>query len=162
MVGKAPLKKKEATKTKMPTRKPEDIVAELESLKAKKKEIEKREKTLKADLGVILERDGIKTSTGSFNLVIGDKLVQKQARKTMKLNPEKAEQFFKEIGIWEEVTETKQIINEDFVEQAFHNEKFTADELEAITDIKTVYAIVITDYKPEDTEEEMPEIIPNK
>ena len=162
MLGKASLKKKEATKTNMPTRKPEDIVLELESLKAKKKEIEEREKTLKADLGVILEREGIKTSTGSFNLVIGDKLVQKQARKTMKLNPEKAEQFFKEIGIWEEVTETKQIINEDFVEQAFHNEKFTADELEAITDIKTAYAIVIADYKPEATEEEMPEIIPNK
>ena len=54
---------------------------------------------------------------GNFKLVVEDKLVQKQARKSVKLNREKAEEFFKSKGIWEEVIEIKEEINEDFVEQ---------------------------------------------
>lgn len=151
-MAKAGLKKK----TTVVARSVEDIVYELTVLKDRKKDIEKREKELKEQLGTILEGEGVKDSKGSFKLVVGDKLVQKQARKSVKLNREKAEEFFKSIGIWEEVIEIKEEINEDFVEQALLAEKFTMEELEKITDIKVSYAIVINDYKPE--EEEMPEV----
>jgi len=151
-VAKAGLKKK----TTVVARSVEDLVYELTVLKDRKKDIEKREKELKDQLGQILEVEGIKDSKGSFKLVVGDKLAQKQARKSVKLNREKAEEFFKSIGIWEEVIEVKEEINEDFVEQALLAEKFTMEELEKITDIKVSYAIVINDYKPE--EEEMPEV----
>lgn len=150
VMAKANLKKK----TTVVARSVEDIVHELTVLKDRKKDIEKREKELKEQLGTILEGEGVKDSKGSFKLVVGDKLVQKQARKSVKLNREKAEEFFKSIGIWEEVIEIKEEINEDFVEQALLAEKFTMEELEEITDIKVSYAIVINDYKPE--EEEMP------
>ena len=152
MVAKANLKKK----TTVVARSVEDVVYELTVLKDRKKDIEKREKELKDQLGQILEAEGVKDSKGSFKLVVGDKLAQKQARKSVKLNREKAEEFFKSIGIWEEVIEIKEEINEDYVEQALLAEKFTVDELEEITDIKVTYAIVINDYKPE--EEEMPEV----
>jgi len=151
-VAKAGLKKK----TTVVARSVEDLVYELTVLKDRKKDIEKREKELKDQLGQILEVEGIKDSKGSFKLVVGDKLAQKQARKSVKLNREKAEEFFKSIGIWEEVIEIKEEINEDFVEQALLAEKFTMEELEKISDIKVSYAIVINDYKPE--EEEMPEV----
>ena len=151
-MAKAGLKKK----TTVVARSVEDLVYELTVLKDRKKDIEKREKELKDQLGQILEVEGIKDSKGSFKLVVGDKLAQKQARKSVKLNREKAEEFFKSIGIWEEVIEVKEEINEDFVEQALLAEKFTMEELEKITDIKVSYAIVINDYKPE--EEEMPEV----
>lgn len=151
-MAKAKLKKK----TTVVARSAEDIVHELTVLKDRKKDIEKREKELKDQLGQILEAEGVKDSKGSFKLVVGDKLVQKQARKSVKLNREKAEEFFKSIGIWEEVIEVKEEINEDFVEQALLAEKFTMEELEKITDIKVSYAIVINDYKPE--EEEMPSV----
>lgn len=141
-------------KTTVVARSVEDIVHELTVLKDRKKDIEKREKELKEQLGTILEGEGVKDSKGNFKLVVGDKLVQKQARKSVKLNREKAEEFFKSIGIWEEVIEVKEEINEDLVEQALLAEKFTMEELEKITDIKVSYAIVINDYKPE--EEEMP------
>lgn len=152
VMAKANLKKK----TTVVARSVEDIVHELTVLKDRKKDIEKREKELKEQLGIILEGEGVKDSKGSFKLVVGDKLVQKQARKSVKLNREKAEEFFKSIGIWDEVIEIKEEINEDFVEQALLAEKFTMEELEKITDIKVSYAIVINDYKPE--EEEMPEV----
>ena len=152
MVAKAKLKKK----TTVVARSVEDVVHELTVLKDRKKDIEKREKELKEQLGTILEAEGVKDSKGSFKLVVGDKLAQKQARKSVKLNREKAEEFFKSIGIWDEVIEIKEEINEDSVEQALLAEKFTVDELEEITDIKVTYAIVINDYKPE--EEEMPEV----
>lgn len=151
-MAKAVLKKK----TKVVARSVDDVVYELTALKDRKKDIEKREKELKEQLGQILEGEGIKDSKGSFKLVVGDKLAQKQARKSVKLNREKSEEFFKSIGIWEEVIEIKEEINEDSVEQALLAEKFTMEELEGITDIKVTYAIVINDYKPED--KEMPDV----
>lgn len=147
---KAKLKKK----TTVVARSVEDVVHELTALKDRKKDIEKREKELKEQLGIILEGEGVKDSKGSFKLVVGDKLAQKQAKKSVKLNREKAEEFFKSIGIWDEVIEIKEEINEDSVEQALLAEKFTMEDLEKITDIKVSYAIVINNYKPE--EEEMP------
>ena len=150
MMAKAKLKKK----TTVVARSVEDIVHELTVLKDRKKDIEKREKELKEQLGTILEAEGVKDSKGSFKLVVGDKLAQKQARKSVKLNREKAEEFFKSIGIWDEVIEIKEEINEDYVEQALLADKFSMEELEKISDIKVSYAIVINDYKPE--EEEMP------
>lgn len=152
VMAKANLKKK----TTVVARSVEDLVHELTVLKDRKKDIEKREKELKGQLGTILEGEGVKDSKGSFKLVVGDKLVQKQARKSVKLNREKAEEFFKSIGIWEEVIEIKEEINEDYVEQALLADKFSMEELEKISDIKVTYAIVINDYKPE--EEEMPEV----
>ena len=149
-MAKANLKKK----TTLVARSVEDIVHELTVLKDRKKDIEKREKELKEQLGTILEAEGVKDSKGNFKLVVGDKLVQKQARKSVKLNREKAEEFFKSIGIWDEVIEIKEEINEDYVGQALFADKFSMEELEEITDIKVTYAIVINDYKPE--EEEMP------
>ena len=150
MMAKAKLKKKST----VVARSVEDIVHELTVLKDRKKDIEKREKELKEQLGTILEAEGVKDSKGSFKLVVGDKLAQKQARKSVKLNREKAEEFFKSIGIWDEVIEIKEEINEDYVEQALLADKFSMEELEKISDIKVTYAIVINDYKPE--EEEMP------
>lgn len=151
-MAKVKLKKK----TKVVARSVDDVVYELTALKDRKKDIEKREKELKEQLGQILEGEGIKDSKGSFKLVVGDKLAQKQARKSVKLNREKSEEFFKSIGIWDEVIEIKEEINEDSVEQALIAEKFTMEELEEITDVKVTYAIVINDYKPED--EEMPDV----
>lgn len=151
-MAKTTLKKK---KTSVPTRSVEEVVSELTIIKDQKKLIEQREKELKDILGEILEGEGVKDSKGSFKLVVGDKLAQKQARKTVKLNRERAEELFKSLGIWEEVVEIKEEINEDAVEQALLADKFSMEQLEDITDVKTTYAIVLGDYKPEE-DEEMP------
>lgn len=126
------------------------IVSELDVIKQNKKLIEERETKLKLELGALLEKEGVKNDKGSFVKRVGNKVAVKEARKSVKLNPEKAEAFFKELGIWDEVVEIKEVINENYVEQALLNEKFTMEELEEVTDIKTTYAIVLRDYKPEE------------
>lgn len=149
------------TKTSIPRRTPDDIIAELESIKSQKKLLDDREKSIKKELEVILEAEGVKDDKGSFKLIVGNKLAVKQARTSIKLNNEKAESFFKELGIWDDVKEVKEVINEDLVEQAYTSEAFTAEEFEAICDKKVTYAIVVNDYKPAEDEEEMPLIETN-
>lgn len=141
-------------KTTLTRRTPEDLVYELDSIKAQKKLLEQREKELKAQLDVVLETEGAKDDKGSFKLIVGDKLAVKQARTSIKLNNEKAEEFFKSIGIWEDVVETKEVINEDLVEQALVSEAFTMDEFEAICEKKVTYAILINEYKQEEESKE--------
>ena len=146
-------------KRKLPTinAKPLDvnaIVNELEELKAKKKLIETREKDLKEKLKTIVTKEGAKDQNGSYKLVVGNKLAQCQARKTVKLNQKVAEELLKAKGLWDEVKEVKETVNEDLLAQIYTEEKITSEDLEGMTDTKIVYAMVITDYKPE--EDEMP------
>ena len=84
-MAKTTLKKK---KTSVPARSVDEVVRELTLIKDQKKLIEQREGELKDILGEILEGEGVRDSKGSFKLVVGDKLAQKQARKTVKLNRE--------------------------------------------------------------------------
>lgn len=149
------------SKTTLTRRTPEDLVYELDTLKAQKKILEQREKELKALLDEVLEAEGAKDDKGSYKLIVGDKLAVKQARTSIKLNNEKAEEFFKSIGIWEDVIETKEVINEDLVEQALVSEAFTMEEFETICDKKVTYAILVNEYKQEEAQEEMPLIETN-
>ena len=146
-------------KTKIPTRDVSEVVYELTTLKSKKKDLEKRETELKKQLGEILEGEGVKDNKGSFKMIVGNKLAQKQARKSVKLDRDKAEEFFKSIGIWEDVLEIKEEIDENKVELALLADKFSMEDLENISDIKVTYAIVVADYKPE--EDSMPEVMVN-
>jgi hypothetical protein len=160
---KATKTEEKAPVTKMPTRSLLQVLHELDTLKANKKLLEAREAELKADLVVYLEAEGVKDTKGSFNIITEvdgkQKLAQKQARKTVKLNQERSEELFKKLGIWEEVTETKTVLNEDYIEQALLNGKLTQEQFENLCDINTTFAIVVMDYKPEaPAEEEMPEV----
>lgn len=149
------------SKTTLPSRSISDLVEELESIKQQKKIIDVREKEVRKEMDAILEAEGVKDDKGSFKMIIGDKLASKQARISVSLDKTKAEEFFKNLGIWDDVTKTQVVIDEDLVEQAFVSEAFTADELEAITNKKVTYAIVVNDYTPPAENEEMPLIETN-
>lgn len=140
------------TKTKIPTRSVEDIVEELVKLKERKKDIEKREKQLKKDLETILVHEGRKDSKGNTSMIVGNRLAQRQARKSVKIDKEKAEIFFKARNLWDKVSRIEEVLDEDAIEQLFIEGKISAEDLETITDVKTTYAIIIKDYK----QEEMP------
>lgn len=142
------------TKTKIPTRSVEDIVEELVKLKERKKDIEKREKQLKEDLEIILVHEGLKDSKGNISMIVGNRLAQRQARKSVKIDKEKAEQFFKERNLWDKVVKIEEVLDEDAIEQLVIEGKISVEDLETITNVKTTYAIIIKDYK----QEEMPTI----
>lgn len=125
------------------------LLAEMEKVKESKKLLDSREKELKARILEFVSSDGVKDSKGSTKLVHGDKLIQNQARVSVKLNANKAEDYFREIGIWDKVSETKEVINEDYVEQAILEELITPEELETLVDKKVTYALVISKYEEE-------------
>lgn len=126
------------------------LLGEMEKVKSSKKLLDEREKELKKRILEFVSEGGVKDSKGSTNLIHGDKLVKNQARVSVKLNENRAEDYFREIGIWDRVCETKEIINENYVEQAILDGVLTAEELETLVDKKTTYALVISDYKPEE------------
>ena len=147
------VKKKLPTKTQKPLD-VNSLVNEIENIKAQKKLLEAREKELKDKLKAVVQEKGAKDQNGSFKLIVEDKLVQCQARKTVKLNQTLAREILEAKGLWDEVKEVKESVNEDLLAQIYTQEKITSEELEGMTDTKIVYAMVITDYKQED--EEMP------
>lgn len=125
------------------------LLAEMEKVKESKKLLDSREKELKARILEFVSSEGVKDSKGSTKLIHGDKLIQNQARVSVKLNANKAEDYFRGIGIWDKVSETKEVINEDYVEQAILEELITPEELETLVDKKVTYALVISKYEEE-------------
>ena len=127
---------------------------ELWRIKEQKKLLEKREDELKARVGSLLEKSAYKDTKGSYvskiNIDGQDKIVKKEARKSTKLNAEKAEEYFRAHKLWDFVSESKQVINEDYVEQAFNQGKVPMKDLEKISDTKVNYAIVVKDYDPKE------------
>lgn len=132
------------------------VIEELDGIKANKKLLEARESKLKEELAYYLDSIGYKDTKGSYLVKLNvngkEKVAKKEARKTVKLNHEKAENLFRELGVWDDVIEVKEVINEDYVEQALLNEKISMQDLESVTDVKTTYAILIKDYKPDEEE----------
>lgn len=133
------------------------VAEELTHIKENKKALEEREKELKEKLGDYLEEYCYKDTKGSFLTKIEidgkEKVIKKECRKRPKLNEEKAEEYFREHKLWDFVSEKKEVINPDYVEQAVLQGKMPAEDLESITDMGVSYALVIKDYKPEDEEE---------
>lgn len=126
------------------------LLAEMDKVKETKKLLDTREKELKTLILEYVSKEGVKDSNGSVKLVFGDRLVNNQARKSVKLNESRAEDFFRGLGIWDKVSETKEVLNENYVEQAVLEGLITTDDLESLVDIKTTYALVISKYTPEE------------
>lgn len=143
---------KTPAKPKYAGRAPQDIIKELNSIKANIKLLEEREAKLKAEIVSAVEFMGVKDSKGSMIMKVGDWVAKKEARKTYKLDQERAENLFREIGIWDFVSESKEVINNDYVEQAVLQKKLTMAQLKSVTDEKIVFATVVKPYKPDEEE----------
>jgi hypothetical protein len=136
----------------------EELVSELDGIKEKQKLLEGRATKLKNELGLKLEKVGVKDDKGSYAYILGDRIIRKEARKSIKLNEQEAEDLFKAMKIWRKVTETKTTINEDLVEQAVSSGLLKEEQLESVCDIKTTYAITFRKNEPQKNSEEMPEV----
>ena len=109
--------------------------------------LEGRLEGLKEKLKDYVSKEGVKDDKGSIYLTTNDgnkdRLLGLQARKSISLNKVKAEELFKSLKIWEKVTESIRVINEDFVEQAIENKQLTIAQLETVKDEKVTYAFVV-------------------
>ena len=131
-------------------------VQEYNELRKQESLLKKRKDELAKLIKEHASEHGTKDSTGS-SYCESDKFVfGSQVRKSVKLNHDKAKTFLLGIGLYEQVVETKEVINEDKVEQLLINGDISDEDLESIVDIKTTYSVSVTERQ---VEEDMPDVI---
>jgi|SRR3712207_349517 len=136
--------------TKMPSRSLESVVEELGAVKQHIKELQAREKELRNSLETLLLAEGVVDNKGSIKLVVGSKVAQRLAKKSIKVNPKKAEEYLEGKGLWSEMSTATRVLDETKLEKAVETGVISVEDLESITDIKVTYAISLADYKPEE------------
>ena len=120
-------------------------VQEYNELRKQESLLKKRKDELAKLIKEHASEHGTKDSTGS-SYCESDKFVfGSQVRKSVKLNHDKAKAFLLGIGLYEQVVETKEVINEDKVEQLLINGDISDEDLESIVDIKTTYSVSVTE-----------------
>lgn len=131
-------------------------VQEYNELRKQESLLKKRKDELAKLIKEHASEHGTKDSTGS-SYCESDKFVfGSQVRKSVKLNHDKAKAFLLGVGLYEQVVETKEVINEDKVEQLLINGDISDEDLESIVDIKTTYSVSVTERQ---LEEDMPDVI---
>lgn len=131
-------------------------VQEYNELRKQESLLKKRKDELAKLIKEHASEHGTKDSTGS-SYCESDKFVfGSQVRKSVKLNHDKAKAFLLGVGLYEQVVETKEVINEDKVEQLLINGDISDEDLESIVDIKTTYSVSVTERQ---LEEDMPDVV---
>lgn len=135
-----------------------EFVQEYTDLSKQEKAIKKRKDELAKYIKEHAQQNGVKDSNGSSYMSNDRFVFGSQARKSIKLNQDRAKEFLLSQGLYEQVVEVKESINEDKVEQLLQQGLITTDDLEAIVDVKVTYAIDVKEKEVEQTPEEMPEV----
>lgn len=133
-----------------------DMVAEYNLLRAKSKLIKSEMDKLAKDIKAYLTSNVTPDSKGNYYEENDSFVYGNQAKKSVKLNEDRAKVFFQERNLLEEVSEVKVVLNEDKISKALEEGKITQEELEALVDIKVTYSIDIKE--KEKQEEEVYEI----
>lgn len=141
-----------------------DLITEKDSISSKIKSLQEREKQLKERLKTVAEESGVKDSKGSFNLIFdmpdgSQKLISKQMRTKVSLDKIKAKDLFEKLGIWNKVTRTQAVLDDDLIEQQIIANALSIEDLESVTNKKISFACICKKYEPEDnSDEELPTI----
>lgn len=117
--------------------------------------IKKRKKEIGDKIKKLSESKGQIDENGSYYLDTEGFVLGKQARTSIKINLEKAKEFFAGKGIWDSVKIIKEDVDEEKVEELLNTGDLTQEELEDIVDKKTTYAVEV---RAVDDEEAMPKV----
>lgn len=133
------------------------LLDEYQTINDKIKLLDKRKKEISKLVKDYSAEHGVKNSSGSMFCENDKFIFGQQARKSVKLNFERAREFFVANQLWDKVKVIKEDINEDEVEKLVAEGEITPEELETLVDIKTSYAVSIKEKTVQATEE-MPEV----
>jgi hypothetical protein len=117
-------------------------------LKSQLDYLEKEQKALRTDLFSTIEEQGEEDSKGNLVLELPEEVdgyvsVMKQRRVSRKVNEEIAFQIIEELGLEEELIETKKVINEDALMAALYADKLTEEQIEEMYPQSVVWALVM-------------------
>ena len=130
-------------------------VAEYNMLRAKSKTIKSRMDELAKNIKAHLTKNVTPDSKGSYYAEDDNFVYGNMAKKSMKLNEERAKVFLQERNLLEQASEVKIVIKEDKLEQLIANGDITLEEFETLVDTKVTYSI---DIKEKQKEEEPVEV----
>lgn len=125
-------------------------VAEYNLLRAKSKTIKSRMDALAKSIKEHLTKNVTPDSKGNYYAENEDFIYGNMAKKSIKLNEERAKVFLQERNLLEQVSDVKIVINEDKLEQLLADGTITMEEFETLVDTKVSYSIDIKEKKKDE------------
>lgn len=123
-----------------------EISAQIKALEAQKKSLAEKIKQ-----GA--EQYGVKDDKGSFYLESEDLMMGKVAKKSFKIDQDKAVQTLESMGIGDVVdVVTTKTVNEDRLQQAVSDGRLSLDTVESFTNVSVSYSVLVKE------KEAMPEV----
>ena len=130
-----------------------EVLSEYQQLSEQIKFMEERKKELAESIKSYAIEVGKKDSKGSYFSEDGDLVYGRVAKCSIKLNEDRAKEYFKKKGLWKDVSKT--VLDEDKVDMLVSTGDITSKEIEPLCDVKESYQVSVTRKK---AEEEMPEV----
>ena len=117
------------------------------------KALEEQKKALAEKIKQGAEQLGVKDDKGSFYLEREDLMMGKVAKKSFKIDQDKAVKTLESIGIGDVVDEvTVRTVNEDRLQQAVSDGRLSLDTVESFTNVSVSYSVLVKE------KEAMPEV----
>ena len=129
------------------------MASEYDEVSAKIKELESRKKVLADKIKEGSEKYGVKNDKGSYYLEDDNYIVGKVARKTFKIDQDKAISVLRNKGLGDIVdVVTVETVNEDRLNSAVQEGRISINEVEDFTNVSVSYSVSVAH------KEEMPEV----
>lgn len=117
------------------------------------KALEGQKKALAEKIKQGAEQFGVKDDKGSFYLESEDLMMGKVAKKSFKIDQDKAVKTLESMGIGDVVDEvTVRTVNEDRLQQAVSDGRLSLDTVESFTNVSVSYSVLVKE------KEAMPEV----
>ena len=132
----------------------EDALREYAEIREKEKLLRERKELLSKYIKEYVSNNGSKDSKGSYYSENSNFVYGSQAKKSIKINEDKAKRFFHDKGLYERVVTTVEQVDEMKIEQLIAEGLISPDDIEEIVDIKVSYSLDVRQ------KEEIAEIVP--
>ena len=117
------------------------------------KQLEEKKKALADKIKNGVEQFGVQDDKGSYYLENDSYVMGKVARKSFKVDQDKAVRTLESMGLGDVVDSvTVKTVNEDKLQRAVQEKRITLNIVEEFTDVKTSYSVLVKE------KEEMPEV----
>lgn len=126
------------------------LVQEYHDLKTRKAQIEKRMKEVTKDIKDYLSKNVQADAKGNRYLEDDKFTFGTMARKTITLDQDKARVYFAQQGLLDDVLEVKTFVSEEKIAKLVANGLITEEDVQALANVKTTYAIDIKEKKAEE------------
>lgn len=132
----------------------EELLREYADIREKEKFLKTRKDQLSKEIKEYVTKNGAKDSKGSYYSESDKFVYGSQAKKSVKINEDKAKNFFYDRGLLDRVITTVEQVDEEKIEQLIAEGLLSPEDIEEIVDIKVSYSLDLR------VKEEVAEIVP--